>query len=335
MAAAKIGIVNRAAVLLFALSQITATYDTPGCTRACVLSPRAEVFYLQEAAFCFHPMQQFPDVELSNRLKIPILGLGTSHYGGYSHDAVVYALQQCGVRHIDTAKRYGCEEALSKSISESGVPRDQLWITTKLWPGDYGYRSAKEACRASCQRLGVEYLDLYLMHWPDCGVPGRSNRDVRAETWRALEEMYDEGLCRAIGVSNFLIPHLEELKEDGGVVPHVNQVEFHPFQQPWPLVEFCRREGVAFEGYCPLAKGQALDHPLIVALAHKYGRSASQICIRWSIQNRIITIPKSTKPERIRENCQVLGFQLEDSDMAAMCTLHDGRHMSWDPTHVV
>lgn len=121
---------------------------------------------------------------------------GTSHHGGYSHDAVVYALRHCGVRHVDTAKRYGCEEALSESIAESRVPRDELWLTTKLWPGDYGYRSAKENCRASCARLGVEYVDLYLMHWPDCAVPGRSNREVRAETWRALEEMYDEGRGR-------------------------------------------------------------------------------------------------------------------------------------------
>ncbi|XP_047671477.1 uncharacterized oxidoreductase ZK1290.5 isoform X3 [Tachysurus fulvidraco] len=233
-------------------------------------------------------MQQFPDFELSNKLKIPILGLGTSHNGGYSHDAVVYALRQCGVRHIDTAKRYGCEEALSKSITESRVPRDELWITTKLWPMDYGYQSAKEACRASCARLAVEYL----------------------------------GLCRSIGVSNFLIRHLEEMKEDAGVMPHVNQVEFHPFQQPWQLVDFCRSEGVAFGGYCPLAKGQALDHPVIVELAQKYGRSASQICIRWSIQNQIITIPKSTKPDRILENCQVFDFTLSEEDMQSVGRLH-------------
>ncbi|KAL7876526.1 hypothetical protein AOLI_G00114890 [Acnodon oligacanthus] len=275
-----------------------------------------------------------PSVRLSNGLSIPALGLGTSHNGGYSHEAVVYALQECGIRHIDTAKRYGCEEALARSLSESRVPREDIWITTKLWPGDYGYQSAKEACRASAARLGVESLDLYLMHWPDCMIPGRSNREVRAETWRALEDLYDEGLCHAIGVSNFLIPHLKELKEDCGVVPHVNQVEFHPFQQPWELVEYCRKEGIAFEGYCPLAKGQALTHPLILELAKKYSCSASQICIRWSIQNGVITIPKSTKAQRISENCQVFGFQLEDKDMAALRALHDGRHVSWDPTHV-
>ncbi|XP_035391967.1 uncharacterized oxidoreductase ZK1290.5 isoform X1 [Electrophorus electricus] len=275
-----------------------------------------------------------PIVSLSNGQKIPILGLGTSHHGGYSHEAVVYALRDCGIRHIDTAKRYGCEEALAKAVAESRVPRDDLWITTKLWPYDYGYHSAKQACLASSARLGVDYLDLYLMHWPDCMVPGRSNRDVRAETWRALEDMYDEGLCHAIGVSNFLISHLEELKDDCGIVPHVNQVEFHPFQQPWDLVRYCQKEGIAFQGFCPLAKGQALSHPLILGLAEKYGRSASQICIGWSIQNGVITIPKSTNPQRIFENCQVFGFQLEEKDMALIGTLHDERHVSWDPTLV-
>ncbi|KAG9273748.1 glyoxal reductase isoform X1 [Astyanax mexicanus] len=272
-------------------------------------------------------MQPCPAVPLSNGLRVPVLGLGTSHDGGYSHEAVVYALQECGIRHIDTAKRYGCEEALARSISESKVPHEDLWITTKLWPGDYGYQSTKQACRASAARLGVEYVDLYLIHWPDCTVPGRSNREVRADTWRALEEMYDEGLCHSIGVSNFLISHLEELKEDCGVVPHVNQVEFHPFQQPWELVEYCRREGIAFEGYCPLAKGQALNHPLILELAKKYNRSASQICIRWSIQNGVITIPKSTKPHRILENCKVFGFMLSEEDMASIERLHTDRKL--------
>ncbi|XP_037402503.1 uncharacterized oxidoreductase ZK1290.5 isoform X3 [Pygocentrus nattereri] len=272
-------------------------------------------------------MQRCPSVRLSNGLSIPALGLGTSHDGGYSHEAVVYALEECGIRHIDTAKRYGCEEALARSLSESTVPREDIWITTKLWPGDYGYQSAKEACRASAARLGVEYLDLYLMHWPDSMIPGRSKREVRAETWRALEDLYDEGLCHAIGVSNFLIPHLKELKEDCGVVPHVNQVEFHPFQQPWELVEFCRKEGIASEGYSPLAKGQALSHPLILELAKKHSRSASQICIRWSIQNGVITIPKSTKAQRISENCQVFGFTLSEEDMESIGRLHANKKL--------
>ncbi|XP_076600368.1 glyoxal reductase [Chaetodon auriga] len=275
-----------------------------------------------------------PTVPLSNGLQIPIFGLGTSHNGGYSHDAVVYALTQCGVRHIDTAKRYGCEEELGKAIRESGIDRSELWLTNKLWPGDYGYKAAKKACLDSCSQMGVDYLDLFLMHWPGSLQPGCSNSEMRADTWRALEELYKDGVCRAIGVSNFLVRHLEQLKDDCSVVPHVNQVEYHPFQQPSQLREYCRQEGIVFEGYSPLAKGQLLSEPTVLQIAEKHRRTCSQICIRWSIQNGVVTIPKSTKKERIQENCQVFGFQLDESDMAALARLHDDRRVSWDPTDV-
>ncbi|CAL8281794.1 unnamed protein product [Lota lota] len=276
----------------------------------------------------------FTRVPLSNGLQIPILGLGTSCNGGYSHEAILHALNKCGVRHIDTAKRYGCEEQLGKAIKESEVPRSDIWLTNKLWPGDYGYEAAKKACLDSCSRMGVDYFDLYLMHWPESQQHGRSNREVRAETWRALQELNDQGVCHAIGVSNFLVPHLEQLKEDCSVVPHVNQVEYHVYQQPRQLVEYCRKEGIMFQGYCPLAKGQTLGDPTVLKLAEKYGRTPAQICIRWSIQKGIVTTPKSTKIERVRENCDVFGFQLEDLDMEELNQLHDGRHVSWDPTNV-
>nr|XP_060630000.1 uncharacterized oxidoreductase ZK1290.5-like isoform X1 [Anolis sagrei ordinatus] len=268
-----------------------------------------------------------PTVPLSNGLSIPALGLGTSHHGGYCHDAVVYALQKCGIRHIDTAKRYGCESLLQKAIQESGVKREDLWLTTKLWLSDYGYESTKQACLESCKRLGVEYLDLYLVHWPDAHFPGKSSRDIRAETWRAMEELYETGLCQSIGVSNFLIDHLEELKEDCQITPHVNQVEYHPFQRPQELVNYCRRRNIVFEGYCPLAKGEALSHPNIIQLAKKYARTPAQICIRWSIQNGIVTIPKSTKPERIQENCQVFDFSLEEEDMEYLDSMNINKKM--------
>ncbi|KAL6104515.1 uncharacterized protein ACO6RY_14229 [Pungitius sinensis] len=271
------------------------------------------------------PKQSCPTIPLSN---------GTSHDGGYSHDAIVYALTECGVRHIDTAKRYGCEQKLGDAIRESGIPRRDLWVTNKLWPGDYGYQAAKKACLDSCSLMGFKYFDLYLMHWPEATQPGCSNREMRAETWRALEELHKEGLCSAIGVSNFLVHHLEELKEDCSVVPHVNQVEYHPFQQPKLLMEYCRQEGIVFEGYSPLAKGQVLDDPAVLRIAQKYERTAAQICIRWSIQNGVVTIPKSINKKRIQENCQVFGFQLEESDMAALGSLEDGRHVTWDPTNV-
>ncbi|XP_006009972.1 uncharacterized oxidoreductase ZK1290.5 isoform X3 [Latimeria chalumnae] len=302
-----------------------------------------------------------PAVPLANGQKIPILGLGTSHHGGYSHNAVVFALKECGICHIDTAKRYGCESLLPEAVKESGLNREDLWMTTKLWPSDYGYESTKKACLESCKRLGVDYLDLYLMHWPDGCLPGKSKREVRAETWKAMEELYDEGMCRSIGVSNFLIQHLEQLREDCDVIPHVNQlvetghqpkevnwgqtriplkfllsmqVEYHPFQRPQELVNYCRSKEIIFEGYCPLAKGEALTHPNVIQLAKKYNRTPSQICIRWSIQNGIITIPKSTKEERILENCQVFHFSLLEDDDALLNGMHDGRHVSWDPTHV-
>ncbi|XP_069497663.1 glyoxal reductase-like isoform X2 [Ambystoma mexicanum] len=276
-----------------------------------------------------------PTVPLSNGLKIPMLGLGTSHHGGYSHEAVVFALQKCGLRHIDTAKRYGCESQLKEAIRESGVRRQDLWITTKLWPSDYGFEKTLQACLDSCQRLGLDYLDLYLMHWPNAQIPGKSSREARAETWRALEELYKKGICRAIGVSNFQITHLEQLKEDCEIIPHVNQVEYHPFQRPQELLDYCRSNNIVFEGYCPLAKGEALTHPVIVQLAEKYKRTPAQICIRWSIQNGVVTIPKSTKPKRIEQNCEVFSFTLSEDDVAMVNGMHDGRHVSWDPTGVL
>ncbi|XP_048457560.1 uncharacterized oxidoreductase ZK1290.5 isoform X6 [Rhincodon typus] len=216
---------------------------------------------------------RIPNVELVNGLKIPILGLGTSHHGGYSHSSVVYALKECGIRHIDTAKRYGCESHLKTAIEKSGINRENLWITTKLWPGDYGCETTKAACLESCKRLGVDYIDLYLMHWPGGNALGKTNRELRAETWQVLEELYDEGICRSIGVSNFLISHLEQLKEDCDIIPHVNQ-------------------------------------------------------------NGVVTIPKSTKKERIWENCQVFHFFLTEDDIAVLNGMHDGLHVSWDPSNI-
>ncbi|KAM9789370.1 putative oxidoreductase ZK1290.5 [Neosynchiropus ocellatus] len=273
-------------------------------------------------------------VTLSNGLETPALGIGTSQVGGFSQDTVLYALRDCGVRLLDTSKYNGFEAQLAEVIRESGVPRGDLWLTNKLWPEDYGYESAKRAFQDSCANMGVDYLDIYMLQWPGAMKPGANNREMRAESWRALEELYNEGLCRSIGVSNFTVRHLEQLKKDCTVVPHVNQVEYHPYQQPTQLMEYCRRNAIAFQGYSPLAKGQALSDPTINQLAEKYERSPAQICIRWSLQNGAITIPKSTKKERARENTEVFGFQLTEDDMEKMNQLHDGRHVSWDPTDV-
>ncbi|KAG8436602.1 hypothetical protein GDO86_007637 [Hymenochirus boettgeri] len=244
---------------------------------------------------------KIPTVPLPSGQHIPLLGLGMSHNGGYSHSALLYALMKCGIRHIDTAKRYGNEVMVGKAISESGVKREEMWLTSKLWPADYGYENTIQACLDSCKRLGVNYL----------------------------------GICRSIGVSNFLIHHLEQLKEDCSVVPHLNQVEYHPFHKPQALVDYCRQNNIVVGGYCPLAKGQALHHPLIQQIAKNYGKTPAQICIRWSIQNDVVTIPKSTKQERILENCKVFDFVLAEEDVLTLSSLHDGRHVSWDPSDIL
>ncbi|XP_060939849.1 uncharacterized oxidoreductase ZK1290.5-like [Limanda limanda] len=275
-----------------------------------------------------------PTVKLSNGVRMPILGVGTSQVGGFSQDATLFALRDCGIRLVDTSKYNDCEVQLAEAIRDSGLPRSNLWLTNKLWPLDYGYETAKTAFQKSCSQMGVEYFDLYMLHWPGSMQPGRSNRKLRAEAWRSLEELYEEGLCRSIGVSNFMIHHLDQLKEDCAIVPHLNQVEYHPFQQPNELIEYCQHEGIAFQGYCPLAKGQVLSSPTIIQVAQKYRRTPAQICIRWSVQNGVITIPKSTKKEHVAENYQVLDFQLDEEDMLVINKMHDGRHVSWDPRDV-
>ncbi|KAL7634135.1 UNVERIFIED_CONTAM: hypothetical protein RMT77_015463 [Armadillidium vulgare] len=240
-------------------------------------------------------------VVLQNNVKMPLLGLGTSHNGGYNHDAVVHALKNCGYRHIDTAKRYGCESYIAEAIKESGVNRRDIFLATKCWPTDYGSEKTKIAAKGSCGRLGTDYLDLYLLHWPE--VPsGHDRKTLINEAWRTLELLYDEGMFRAIGVSNFFEEHLESLLEDCSITPHVNQCEFHPFNNPLELRQMCEENKIQFEGYSPLAKGKVLSSSFVTELSEDIGKTPSQILIRWSIQNNVPTIPKSTKCQRIEEN---------------------------------
>ncbi|KAG9409242.1 hypothetical protein AC1031_019492 [Aphanomyces cochlioides] len=259
--------------------------------------------------------------------------LGTSHNGGYSHEAVVRSLR-LGVRMIDTATRYGCEEQIAEAIEESGVPRSEIFITTKLFYEDYGYDNTLRSFEESLARLKTDYIDLYLMHWPGT-KSNKDNRRVRAETWRALVHLYETGKTRAIGVSNFMILHLTQLIEDCREVPHVNQVECHCFNHPTRLIAFCRAAGIAFQGYCPLAKGQLLDHPTVIEMAQRYpGSTPAQLCIRWNLQHGYICIPKSTKIHRVVENFDVFHFDISADDMALLDGLHDGRHVTWNPTNV-
>ncbi|KAG1676318.1 putative oxidoreductase [Nymphon striatum] len=241
--------------------------------------------------------------------------LGTSHSGGYCHDTVVYALKDCKYRLIDTAKRYGCEKYLGRALKESGLPREEVFLNTKLWPTAYGYHNAIETFHGSMKRLGVDYLDMYLMHWPLCRSEFPCAKKLLEETWHALEKIYDSGLCRAIGVSNYDIDDLEDLLSTANITPHVNQVEFHPYQNNHGLRQFCEDKNINVMGYSPLAKGKILSEKPVMEIASHYNKTPSQILIKWSMQNGVITIPKSTKKERVLENCQVYDFELCDNSM--------------------
>jgi len=257
--------------------------------------------------------------KLNNGVKIPLLGLGVyqSPTGKMTERAVSYALK-IGYRHVDTAYLYGNESDVGKALRESGLRREEVFITTKVWNSDQGYDTTLQACERSLRQLGLPYVDLYLIHWP---VQGMS-----METWKALVQLLQEGKARAIGVSNYTIRDLKEIlqnSEDVDVVPAVDQVEFHPFLYQKELLQFCKKNSIQLEAYSPLTRAKRLNHPVIVAIAKKYGKTPAQILIRWSLQHDVVVIPKSIHEERIRENSQVFDFQLQPDDMKYLDSLNE------------
>ncbi len=247
-------------------------------------------------------------VTLNNDVKMPGFGLGVYKVedGKTVVDAVKAALQH-GYRSIDTASYYENEEGVGQAIRESGVPRENIFVTTKVWNDEQGYHETKQAFARSLQKLGLDYLDLYLIHWPA--------RDLYTETWRAMEELYNEGKVRAIGVSNFHQQHLEHLLENAEVKPVVNQVEYHPHLTQTALHSYCKIEAIQLEAWAPLKRGRLLEDPTLAEIGHKYGKTPAQVILRWDIQHDIITIPKSTNPERIAANADVFDFSLTDEEM--------------------
>jgi len=269
-------------------------------------------------------------VSLYNGVSVPLLGLGTSHNnGGYVHETVLYAIKECQYRLIDTAQRYGCEGQLGDALQESGVDREDIFLTTKLWTGNYGYKSALEETNTSMKKLQTEYLDLYLLHWP-----GASSTQEMEETWRAMELLLDSGKCRAIGVSNFQERHLSRLLDYASIVPHVNQIEYHPYQNDAPLHTFCKDHKIQVMGYSPLGKGSCLSAPSVVSISSQVAKSPSQVLIRWSVQNGVITIPKSTKSHRVLQNCQVWDFSLSPEQMHTLDNMHTNMRVTWDPSNI-
>ena len=262
--------------------------------------------------------------KLNNGLEMPWLGFGVFlvEPGEETEVAVKRALD-AGYRSIDTAAIYENEAGVGKAIKESSIPREELFITTKLWNADQGYDSALKAFDESMKKLQIEVLDLYLIHWP---VVGRY-----VESWKALEKLHKDGRVKAIGVSNFLIHHIQDILEISEVVPTVNQVEFHPRNRLVDLHNFCIENQIQLQAWAPLMQGKALDIPELVNLGEKYGKSPAQILIRWDLQLQVLTIPKSITPHRIVENCQVFDFEISDEDMALIESLNRDERVGPDP----
>lgn len=262
-------------------------------------------------------------VQLSNGVTMPQLGLGVFRVEeGTEVENAVKAAIETGYTSIDTAAVYGNEEGVGRAIKASGAQRDQLFITTKVWNADQGYESTLQAFESSRKKLGLEIVDLYLIHWP---VKGKYK-----ETWKALEKLYQDGYVRAIGVSNFQTHHLDDLMADSQVRPMVNQVEFHPLLTQKPLLSYCREHGIQLEAWSPLMQGN-LELPLLQELAAKYGKTPAQIVLRWDVQHGVVTIPKSITPSRIAENANIFDFELSAEDMERIDGLNRDQRFGADP----
>lgn len=261
---------------------------------------------------------------LGNGVEIPRVGLGVfrASRGEETRRAVLEALR-LGYRHIDTARVYGNEADVGAALRESGLPRGDVFVTTKLWNDDQGYDGALRAFDASLERLGLDVLDLYLLHWP---VPGR-----RLESWRALERLYADGRVRAIGVSNFMDRHLDELLARATVPPAVNQIEVSPFLQQREVRRACGGRSIVVEAYSPLTKGARLGHPVVARVASRLARTPAQVLLRWGLQSGLVVLPKSSRPERIAENARLFDFELDETAMRELDGLEEGLVTGWDP----
>lgn len=259
---------------------------------------------------------------LSNGVVMPRIGIGTHKaFGERAVEALKYAIEQ-GWRLIDTAAAYCTEPVVAQAIRESGVPREELFITSKLRNACHGYKATLEAFELTLNQLGLEYLDLYLIHWPNPVQYRTIWRQATKDTWRAFEELYAAGRIRAIGVSNFMPHHIDMLMEDAKVMPMVDQLKLCPGVTQPEITAYCRAHGIAIEAYSPLGTGAALKSPQLNALSEKYGRSAGQLCLRWAVQMGFIPLPKSVTPARIRENLDVFDFSLAPEDMALISSLN-------------
>ncbi|MGG7508728.1 aldo/keto reductase [Plantibacter sp. YIM 135249] len=273
---------------------------------------------------------QVPTLALNSGHTIPQLGFGVFLVDPEATERIVSDALELGYRHIDTAAIYGNEEGVGRAIAKSGIPRDELFITTKLWNGDQGTESAHAAIDTSLEKLGLDSVDLYLIHWP---VPGQ---DRFLESWLALEQIAAAGKARSIGVSNFLVEHLERIIAGSDTVPAVNQIELHPAYQQRDVTEFGRANGILTEAWGPLGQGKypLLEESVITAAAEAHGKSPAQVVLRWHLQNGTIVFPKSNSRERIAENIDVFDFELSDAEVAAITALERGGRVGGHPLDV-
>ncbi|MEV4784148.1 aldo/keto reductase [Streptomyces tuirus] len=271
-------------------------------------------------------VSKVPPIILNNGVEMPQLGFGVWQVPDDEAEKAVATALEAGYRSIDTAAIYGNEEGTGKAIAGSGVPREELFVTTKLWNADQGYDSTLRAFDTSLDKLGLDFVDLYLIHWPT------PERGLYVETYKAFEKLYADGRIRAIGVSNFLPEHLEKLIGETSVVPAVNQIELHPHLQQGASRAYHAEHGIATEAWSPLGQGKGLlEVPAIVAIARKHERTPAQVVLRWHIQLGNVVIPKSVTPSRIKENIDVFDFSLDDEDLAAISALNEDRRIGPDP----
>jgi diketogulonate reductase-like aldo/keto reductase len=266
-------------------------------------------------------------IKLNNGVEIPALGYGTYKVerGREALDGTLWALE-AGYRHIDTASMYGNESDIGDAVRKSGIPREEIFITTKVWNSDQGYDRTLRAFDASLSRLNSGYIDLYLIHWPV--------EILRDETYRALETIYSEGRARAIGVSNYTIRHLEVLISKFDIVPAVNQVEFSPFLYQKDLLDYCNSKGILIEAYSPLVRGRKMNDPRLRKLAEKYGKDPAQMLIKWGLQHNLVSLPKSSRKDRIISNADVFGFEISPEDMELMNSFNENFRIAWDPSGI-
>ncbi|GGR31848.1 aldo/keto reductase [Agromyces mediolanus] len=275
-------------------------------------------------------MTQVPVVQLNDGRSIPQLGFGVFKVDPVETERIVSDALEVGYRHLDTARIYDNEAGVGRAIAASGVPRDELFITTKLWNDDQGTQSVFDAFEASLERLGLDEVDLYLIHWPSPA------RDRYVETWQAFERIRESGRARSIGVSNFLVPHLERLLSETSVVPAVDQIELHPAHQQPATASFAREHGIAIEAWGPLGQGKypLLELPEVTSAASAHGKTPAQVVIRWHLQRGNIVFPKSNRRERMAENFDVFDFTLDEAEMQAITALEREGRVSAHPDEV-